>query len=431
MHVYLKAIGCRLNEAEIESWAAQFLQRGHRIAGTPQNADIMVFNSCAVTGEAARKSRQQVRRLHRENRTAKLVMTGCYATLETTEAATRLGVDLVVDNADKAQLVQRVEQELALPALSIAASAPGEAALFARGRQRAFVKIQDGCRYRCTYCIVTLARGAERSRAVSDIVGEINGLIAQGVREVVLTGVHVGGYGSDTGSDLASLLRAILADTDVPRLRLASVEPWDLPPGFFGLFENPRLMPHMHLPVQSGSDSVLRRMARRCKIADFKTLVGEARSAVTDFNVTTDVIVGFPGESEEEWRETLDFVDALRFGHVHIFAYSPRAGTKAATLPGQVDQRIKKQRSRELHTLAGRHKRATLAAYAGREPAVLWEGDGEPLEDGTRRFQGYTPNMLRVAAVVPESERLTNRICRTRIEALSEDGSVLIGAPYR
>ncbi len=431
MHVYLKAIGCRLNEAEIESWAAQFLQRGHRIASTPQNADIMVFNSCAVTGEAARKSRQQVRRLHRENRTAKLVMTGCYATLEKTEAATRLGVDLVVDNADKAQLVQRVEQELALPALSIAASEPGEAALFARGRQRAFVKIQDGCRYRCTYCIVTLARGAERSRAVSDIVGEINGLIAQGVREVVLTGVHVGGYGSDTGSDLASLLRAILADTDVPRLRLASVEPWDLPPGFFGLFENPRLMPHMHLPVQSGSDSVLRRMARRCRTADFKTLVSEARSAVTDFNVTTDVIVGFPGESEEEWRETLDFVDALRFGHVHIFAYSPRAGTKAATLPGQVDQRIKKQRSRELHTLAGRHKRSTLAAYAGREPAVLWEGDGEPLEDGTRRFQGYTPNMLRVAAVVPESERLTNRICRTRIEALSEDGSVLIGSPCR
>jgi threonylcarbamoyladenosine tRNA methylthiotransferase MtaB len=409
MQVYLKAIGCRLNEAEIESWAAEFQRKGHSITSAPQDADLMVFNSCAVTGEAARKSRQQVRRLHRENRAAKLVMTGCYATLERDRAAEELGVDLLVGNANKEQLVHRVERDLSQSALSVAATAPGEATLFARGRQRAFVKIQDGCRYRCTYCIVTVARGEERSRSVTDIINEINYLTAQGVREVVLTGVHVGGYGHDLGSDLADLIRRILADSNVPRLRLASVEPWDLPPAFFDLFENPRLMPHMHLPVQSGSDSVLRRMSRRCKTADFETLVSEARRTVADFNVTTDIIVGFPGETESEWQETLHFAEQLRFAHIHIFAYSPRAGTKAATLPGQLHKSMKTQRSRELHVLAARHKRETLAAYVGREFPVLWEGDGELLDSGKRRFSGYTPNMSRVAAEVASDESLTKR----------------------
>jgi len=164
MQVYLKAIGCRLNEAEIESWAAEFQRGGHNVTTAPQAADVMVFNSCAVTGEAARKSRQLVRKLHRDNRSAKLVMTGCYATLEQDRVATELGVDLVVDNVHKDELVRRVTQETSPDSLSIAAAEPGEAALFARGRQRAFVKIQDGCRYRCTYCIVTVARGAPRPR---------------------------------------------------------------------------------------------------------------------------------------------------------------------------------------------------------------------------------------------------------------------------
>ena len=327
----------------------------------------------------------------------------------------------------KEQLVQRVETELAPSAISIAAAEPGEAALFARGRQRAFVKIQDGCRYRCTYCIVTVARGEERSRAVVDIINEINYLTAHGVREIVLTGVHVGGYGSDIDNDLSSLVQTILADTHVPRLRLASVEPWDLPDTFFQLFENPRLLPHMHLPLQSGSDSVLRRMSRRCKTADFEALISEARRTVADFNITTDIIVGFPGESDDEWRQTVQFTEQLRFGHVHVFAYSQRAGTKAASLPGQLDKRVKKLRSRELHALAARHKRETLSAYLGRDFPVLWEGKGELMGDGRRRFGGYTPNMLRVVTDVASDEFLTNRICLTRLDALDEHGEHLMG----
>ncbi len=427
MQVYLKAIGCRLNEAELESWAAEFRRRGHALTTDACAADLMVFNSCAVTREAERKSRQHIRRLHRDNPRAKLVVSGCYATLAEPEAAQRLGVDLVVGNQRKPSLVEISVRELDLPALSAAATEPGEAALFARGRQRAFVKIQDGCRWRCTYCIVTVARGEERSRPAAEIIEEINTLTERGIREVVLTGVHVGGYGSDLGVSLTQLLRAILAHTDIQRLRLASVEPWDLPPDFFDLFAQSRLMPHLHLPLQSGSDTVLRRMARRCKTADFRRLVARARAAVAGFNVTTDVIVGFPGESQHEWAQTVAFCEEIGFGHMHIFGFSPRTGTKAARLPGAVDAATRQARSRELHALARRHKQATLHEHLGRSVHVLYEGTGEPLPDGARRYRGYTPNWLRVAVDVPAGTQLTNQIRNTRLYALGDDGEHLRG----
>ncbi|MEM7293458.1 MAG: MiaB/RimO family radical SAM methylthiotransferase, partial [Pseudomonadota bacterium] len=295
MKIHLQATGCRLNEAEIENWADGFRQQNHQIARRGDNAELIVFNTCAVTQQAVRTSRQAIRRLQRETPNAKVVVSGCYASLQPEDAA-ELGVDLIVHNQDKDRLVEIANRELDLPTMPEAATLPAEASLFSRGRQRAFIKIQDGCRYRCTFCIVTVARGDERSREVKTIVEEITRLVENGVREAVLTGVHVGGYGSDIDSSLFELISTILRDTDLPRLRLASVEPWDLPDHFFSLFENPRLMPHMHLPLQSGTDSVLRRMSRRCKTADFRQLVEEARKDIVDFNVTTDIIVGFPGE---------------------------------------------------------------------------------------------------------------------------------------
>ena len=192
--------------------------------------------------------------------------------------------------------------------------------MFSRGRQRAFVKVQDGCRYRCTFCIVTVARGEEHSRAIADIVEEINALQQQGIQEAIITGVHLGGYGSDNNSNLLELIKAILAQTTIPRLRLGSLEPWELPDGFFELFKNPRLLPHLHLPLQSGSDSVLKRMARRCKTAEFAEIVATARAEIPYFNITTDIIVGFPGETEAEWRESLAFIAGIGFGHIHIFS---------------------------------------------------------------------------------------------------------------
>lgn len=421
MKVHLKALGCRLNEAELEQWSQQFRAGGHEIVSSTPEADVLVLNTCAVTHEASGKSRRLMHRLYRENPAAKLVVSGCYASLQAEEVAQALGVDLVIPNSEKDRLPQTVMQHFSAPAMPLMASEPGESPLFLRGRQRAFIKIQDGCRYRCTFCIVTVARGDERSRSEAEILAEINTLHQQGVQEVVLTGVHVGGYGSDTGSSLYTLVQAILRETDMPRIRFASVEPWDLPDDFFSLFSNPRLMPHMHLPLQSGSDSVLRRMARRCKTTEFSQLVSEARRTIPGFNVTTDIIVGFPGETEEEWQQTLDYVQRIGFGHIHIFTYSMRAGTKAAGLPNQVAEPVKKQRSQALHAVAEQLKHAWLQQQVGKTTPVLWEY-GRSSDNQQRIYTGYTPNYCKVIVAVPETQVLDNQVTPVALHAVNAEG---------
>lgn len=426
MKVHLKALGCRLNEAELEQWSQSFRAAGHAMVTAAPDADIVILNTCAVTQEASAKSRRLLNRLYRDNPAAKLVVSGCYATLQAAEVANTLGVDLVVPNVEKDQLPAKVIEAFALPVMPEIATEPGENSLFVRGRHRAFIKIQDGCRYRCTFCIVTVARGEERSRTEASIIEEINQLTTQGVQEIVLTGVHVGGYGSDLAdTSLYSLVKRILADTDIPRIRFASVEPWDLPEDFFALFSNPRLMPHMHLPIQSGADSVLRRMARRCKTTEFASLVAQARLAIPEFNITTDIIVGFPGETAEEWQETVNFVERIGFGHVHIFTYSPRAGTKAAYLANPVSELTKKQRSQELHQLAEKSQQAWLAQQVGKQVAVLWERRRE--QDGQLIYTGYTPNYCKVITRPHDSTSLENQITHIRLSLASGEEGVLLG----
>jgi threonylcarbamoyladenosine tRNA methylthiotransferase MtaB len=420
MKVHLKTLGCRLNEAELETWAQAFQKSGHQITKQAEAAQLIVINSCAVTQDAARKSRQLIRRIHRDNPQAKLVVSGCYATLNEDEAASLLGVDLIVSNKDKDRLVEKALTELNMDSMPVFSTEPGEISLFTRGRQRAFVKVQDGCRYRCTFCIVTVARGEENSRPVQAVIDEINALHRQGITEVILTGVHLGGYGSDLGNNLSDLIKAILAETDIPRLRLGSLEPWELPDDFFQLFDNPRLMPHLHLPLQSGSDSVLRRMARRCKTEEFSAIVNQLRAKIPHFNITTDIIVGFPGETEQEWQESFDFIKRIGFGHIHIFTYSRRDGTKASSLPNQVNNEIKKQRSRELHGLAEQMKLEFMAENVGREFPVLWEGYSEPLADGRQRVFGYTPNYLRVGCVIDSDVSVENRTINCIITGVNE-----------
>lgn len=427
--VRLQTLGCRLNEAELEGWARQFRAHGMELTDSPERADLVVVNTCAVTAEAVRKSRQLLRKARRANPRSKLAVSGCYASLDDTDAAelcAELGIDLLVPNRDKDRLVEIAVEELRLPTMPQAATDPQDSALLARGRHRAFIKVQDGCRYRCTYCVVTLARGAERSRPIEEVVAEIRRHRDAGVKEVVLTGVHLGGYGSDRGIALSDLIRAVLDDTDLPRLRLGSLEPWDLPPGFWSLFDNPRLMPHLHLPIQSGSDPVLRRMARRCRTDEFRRLVEDARSRVADFNVTTDVIAGFPGETETEWRQTLDFVETIRFGHVHVFAFSPRRGTKAADLPSPVDPDTRRLRSRQLHRLAADHRRETLERHLDRPLSMLVEGEQGVAVDGRRRWVGYSANYLKLEVLAAADAGLDNRILEVESRSLSDDGERLI-----
>ena len=421
MQIHLKTLGCRLNEAELETWAQAFQAAGHGITRNLADAQLVIINSCAVTQDAVKKSKQLIRRIHRDNPQAKLVVSGCYATLNEAEAAQLMGVDLIVSNNDKSQLVEKTLAELNLDSMPAMSTEPGEVSLFSRGRQRAFVKVQDGCRYRCTFCIVTVARGEERSRSIQDVVDEINNLHSQGINEAIITGVHLGGYGSDIDSNLVSLIEAILAQTEIPRLRLGSLEPWELPDGFFELFQNPRLMPHLHLPLQSGSDTVLRRMARRCKTDEFAAMVDKARALIPHFNLTTDIIVGFPGESEQEWQESIAYIERIGFGHIHIFSYSPREGTKAATLPNPVSNEIKRLRSRQLHELAEQMKQAFIQQNLGTSSNVLWEGQYETLADGRLRYFGYTPNYLRASCVVDPGTSLENRILPARLVEATTD----------
>lgn len=422
MKVYLTSLGCRLNEAELQTWSQCFSELGIQTTSAQGDASLIVINTCAVTGEAARKSRQTIRKYHRKNPQAKIVITGCYASLERQEAETLLGVDLVISNQDKSQLPKLASELLEWKSMPYAATEPNEAAIFTRNKERAFIKIQDGCRYRCTYCIVTIARGEEQSRTIKSIIDEIIHLEKQEVKEIVLTGVHVGGYGADLDTDLYSLVTAIIDKTSVPRIRFASVEPWDLPNNFFELFLNHRLMPHMHLPIQSGSDRILKKMSRRCKSDTFLELVNKAREKIPSFNITSDIIVGFPGEDESDFQQSTDMVKRAKFGHVHTFAYSKREGTKAASLPSQIEESIKKQRSQELHKTAKDTQLALLQSMVGVICLVLWEGKGSRQTDGTIRYYGYTPNYHKVSVDTLEQSIISNQILECRIDKVSSSG---------
>jgi threonylcarbamoyladenosine tRNA methylthiotransferase MtaB len=441
MRVYLETLGCRLNYAEMAALGRQLAAAGHEIAQSAAEADLCVLNSCAVTGEAARQSRQMARQMARSNPESKLIVTGCYATLEGETVAQLPNVKLVVGNAHKDELLSLIKgaaseaQPQDAPAGSrdatfdVISSRHSDIAASGQSRTRAFTKVQDGCRNKCTFCIVTIARGEEHSRPVSEIVDEIRGLHAEGYQEAVLTGVHLGGYGSDLGTGLAELTLAVLAGTEIPRLRLSSLEPFDLQPGFFDLWQRSegRLMPHLHLPAQSGSDAVLKRMARRNRVADFERLVDVAREAVPGLTVTTDLIVGFPGESESDFEETVAFARRISFAHIHVFPYSARQGTAAARFSGQVIEAERKRRVHVLTALDAQLGRDVRAAFVGQVRPVLWENTVGRRGDagGTATWSGLTDNYLRVRAEAPAAVDLHNRITGTRLAGL--DGDDLLG----
>ena len=424
MQIHLKTLGCRLNEAEIESWGEKFQEKGHKLTTNPEAADVLVVNTCAVTQEAVKKSRQLLRRVHKQNPMAKLVVSGCYSTIDKKNIRKEIpGIDLIVDNTDKDSLVDISLKKLNLEIMPNISTEPGESSIFKRGRNRAFIKIQDGCRHKCTFCIVTVARGAERSREENEIINEINKYHQQGIQEIVLTGVHVGGYGSEIESSLYKLIKKILKNTKIPRIRLASVEPWDLNKNFFSLFANKRLMPHIHLPLQSGCDTVLKRMARRCKTKNFKSIVEVAKNKVPNLNITTDIIVGYPGETKEEWNMSLDFLKEIGFSHIHIFTYSKRDGTVASSFKNHIDNTIKKERSKQLHNLTKKMRKRILKNEIGKIYSVLWES-----KDYSGKWHGYTENYLRVE-MFNNMTNLENEITKVKIINFSSNFENCVAIP--
>jgi threonylcarbamoyladenosine tRNA methylthiotransferase MtaB len=414
MKIYLDTVGCRLNQAELERFARQFRAAGHTLVASPGDADLAVINTCAVTTAAVADSRQKVRQVARQG-SEEIIVTGCWATLRPQEAAAIERVKRVFPNAEKDDLVSRA---LDLPA-EVFDLEPVERQPLpgARQRTRAFIKVQDGCDNHCTFCITTLLRGVGRSRPIPEILADIHA--ASDANEIVLTGVHLGSWGQDLpgGLGLGHLVKAILEHTDIPRLRLSSLEPWDLEAGFFRLWEDPRLCRHLHLPLQSGSAATLRRMARKTTPASFARLVAAARSQMPDVAITTDLIVGFPGETEAEFAESLGFVEAMRFAGGHVFTYSPRPGTAAARMSGQVPLETRKARNAQARAVFAQAARAYQSAFLGQVLPVLWETAASLGPQGWE-MSGLTSNYLRVNAYAPRG--LWNQITPVCLTGLAE-----------
>lgn len=402
MKVHLKMLGCRLNQSEIDTMARQFEQQGHTITDNPAEAEQIIVNTCAVTNEASRSSRKLIRDLNRQNQSADITVTGCYAQIQPDAIAVIDGVKRVVNNAEKSGIVTQITGVDVAP-FDVEPHARDTRSAGFGARTRAFIKVQDGCDNSCTFCITTVARGAGQSRSADEIINEIQHLHQHlGYQEAVLTGVHLGSYGYDLGNQngLLELVKRILEETDIPRLRLSSLEPWDLSEGFFDLWENERIQPHLHLPLQSGCDSTLKRMRRNTSQAEFRALMRSAREKIPNVRITSDVIVGFPGETDEEWEDSKAFIYEMGFDGLHAFRYSIREGTPASRMRGQVRKATKTARIHEL--LAWASSRETLFAeqYLGQTLPVLWEGVSGSSEAGFVQT-GYTSNYIRVQATHP------------------------------
>lgn len=418
MKIFLDTIGCRLNQSEIEKFASQFRAAGHSIVSDRAEADLVVINTCAVTAEAASDSRQKIRQAYRAGM-KEIIVTGCWASLEPGIAASMPGVTRVVANPEKDRLVPDF---LNLPIEEFDLEPVARKPLpGAHQRTRAFIKVQDGCDNHCTFCITRVARGAGRSRPTTDVEKDVRAAVQGGAKEIVFTGVHLGSWGQDfeKPQHLRHLILAALADPELPRLRLSSLEPWDLDEEFFSLWEDPRLCKHLHLPLQSGCDATLKRMARKVTPHSFAHLVDLARAVDPEMSITTDIIVGFPGETQEEFNESLAFVKAMNFAAGHVFHYSSRPGTPAVRLPGQVKAAVQKERSALLRSLLAQCSLDYRRQFLGRTVQVLWEGSQSP-NGQEYQVEGLTGNYLRVSAQTVEPR--WNQMDAVHLEELTPEG---------
>ena len=409
--IALDTVGCKLNQAEIELIAKQLTEVGYRLVPAVDEADVYIVNTCTVTHIADSKCRRLFRTAHRRNPGARLVAIGCYAERATQELARIGGVDLVLSNEVKTNLVSLLEESGFLnPPIGLS----GQPICRDTGwRTRAFIKIQDGCRSSCAYCVVPLVRRREESLPVDRIIAEVNQRVTGGYREVVLTGTKVGSYHQD-GTTLKGLIVRILAETGVDRLRLSSLQPQEISHDLISLWQDRRLCRHFHLSLQSGSDSMLGRMRRRYSIEDYRSAVSLIRELVTEAAITTDIIVGFPGETEAEFNDSGEFCRQMGFARVHVFPYSPRPGTEAARLPRHISTNIKKARSQKMLALARESMHSFNHRFLGRTLTVLWEDQSGGI------WSGLTDNYIKV--YTKSNDDLTNRLLPVKLVEAYDDG---------
>jgi threonylcarbamoyladenosine tRNA methylthiotransferase MtaB len=414
-------LGCKLNQADESDLRRELRSAGFTEVPFSDPADIYIVNTCTVTHLADRRSRQMLRRAKRTNDQAIVAAIGCYPQASPDELHAMTEVDLVVDSINKLTVVDDILDRVGVPHQTYDEEVDAQAG----DRTRRMIKIQEGCRAHCTYCVIPKARGAPQHYTPESIVRQVNQAEAEGFREVVLTGTHVGTYKwkpDDTSIwRLADLLEYVLETTTIPRIRVTSVGPHEIDSRFIEILKHPRMMQHLHMALQSGSATVLKRMKRWYNLQQFRRSVRSLRDAIPDIGLTTDVIVGFPGETDQEFEETLAFVEEMAFSKLHVFPFSARRDTAAAEMDDHVDHQVKEQRSARLRELGERMAQEFLESQLGSMMTVLLEGRTITDDDGREWRSGFSGNYVRV--FVPESAAVAeNQILTVRGDELFRDG---------
>lgn len=432
MKAALHNLGCKVNAYETEAMQQILEEAGYEIVPFSEYADVYVINTCSVTNMADRKSRQMLHRAKKQNPDAIVVGTGCYVQTKEAQALVDESIDIVIGNNKKHELVPLLrEYEASHRKMACVADINHEKQAYEElslsrtaEHTRAFIKVQDGCNQFCTYCIIPFARGRVRSRELPDVLQEIRTLAKSGYREVVLTGIHLSSYGVDNGESLLHLIEAVHELEGIERIRLGSLEPRIVTDAFAKrLSELPKICPHFHLSLQSGCDTVLSRMNRRYDTAEYEAGCALLRRYFEHPAITTDVIVGFPGETDEEFETTERYLERIHFYEMHIFQYSRREGTKAAAMPDQLPEAVKKERSEKLLALGHRMSEEFRRYYLGRQVTALLEE--EFLYDGKRYYTGYTKEYVKVA--VETKKDLSNTFVTGTLKTqLTEDIYLLV-----
>lgn len=411
------ALGCKVNQYESEAIAELFQEKGYEIVGIDEKADVYVINTCTVTNFGDKKSRQLIRKVKRQNESAIVAVVGCYAQTAPQELMQVTGVNLVIGTKERAQIVEMVENYNQANGVENHVSDIMKERLFEplsiqklSNRTRAYLKIQDGCSQYCSYCIIPYARGPIRSREPEDVIAEVKRLADNGFREVVLTGIHVASYGKDRkDTSLLEILRQVHAVEGIQRIRFSSIEPNVVTEEFaHTMAELPKVCDHFHLSLQSGCDKTLKEMNRKYDTEKYRQAAATLRRYLPEVALTTDIIVGFPGETEDDFQESYAFAKEMGFAKIHVFPYSPKKGTPAADRKDQLLNSVKSERSHKLMELSDSMADIFLQAYVGLETEVLFERE---VEAGI--YEGHTTNYIKVRAA---SQRdLTNQICGVRI----------------
>jgi threonylcarbamoyladenosine tRNA methylthiotransferase MtaB len=422
MRVAFYTLGCKLNQAETESLANRFGKAGFQIVSPGDGADIYIANTCTVTHIADRKSRHWLRLARRRNPRALIIATGCYAQRNCQELAQL--ADFVVDNKEKEHLLTLI-QTLSLEGRGLSKVETKQCQMLAATiRTRSLIKIQDGCHSPCTYCIVPKVRLHEYSLPASQIIDEVKQKVALGYKEVILTGTKVGSYrdavlsaSEGSSTDLRDLVQRILSSTGIERLRLSSLQPSEMSSEFLTLWQDERLCRHFHLALQSGSEAMLRRMRRSYSLDQYQRTVNLIREKIPDVAITTDIMVGFPGESDEEFEQSYSFCQQAGFANIHVFPFSPRPETAAARMPEQIKDKVKQERNQRMLELSQSSRRSFCEQFLGHTMPVLWEHETSP---GSGIYSGLTGNYIRVFA---HSEKpLSNDITPVKLVELHNQG---------